>query len=105
VVKACTTIWPQHLGTHGQRPAALAAARSPSPGTTPPPRPWWQISLDQVGFDVVDARRLADGWGFQRGTPAYNARLDAEQLHHALADAEQLRRVLADADARPATQA
>lgn len=27
--------------------------------------------LDRIGYDAVDARRLAEGWRFQPDTPAY----------------------------------
>ncbi len=43
--------------------------------------------IDQFGFDAVDAGPLAEGWRFQPGTPAYGARLDADQLRVALAEA------------------
>jgi predicted dinucleotide-binding enzyme len=43
--------------------------------------------LDQFGFDVVDAGRLAEGRRFQRDTPAYCVPLDSRKLQAALAAA------------------
>jgi len=43
--------------------------------------------LDQFGFDVVDAGRLAEGSRFQRDTPAYCVPLDSGKLQAALAAA------------------
>jgi len=43
--------------------------------------------LDQFGFDVVDAGRLAEGRRFQRDTPAYCVPLDSGKLQAALAAA------------------
>lgn len=45
--------------------------------------------IDRFGFDVVDAGPLAEGWRFQRDTPAYGAELDADGLRAALAAAER----------------
>lgn len=45
--------------------------------------------LDEFGFDTVDAGALAEGWRFQRDTPAYGPALDADGLRVAL---EQARR-------------
>ena len=45
--------------------------------------------LDQLGFDVVDAGSLHEGWRFQKDTPAYCVPLGAAELHAALAAAEQ----------------
>lgn len=43
--------------------------------------------LEQIGFDVVDAGPLSEGWRFQANTPAYCVRLDAAGLQKALAAA------------------
>jgi predicted dinucleotide-binding enzyme len=43
--------------------------------------------LDQLGYDVVDAGLLAEGWRFQPDTPAYAQRFDADTLREALAAA------------------
>ena len=43
--------------------------------------------LDDLGFDVVDAGPLAEGWRFERAQPAYCVRLDRADLEAALARA------------------
>ena len=43
--------------------------------------------LDGLGFDVVDAGPLAEGWRFERARPAYCVRFDRASLERALADA------------------
>lgn len=40
---------------------------------------------------VIDAGPLAEGWRFQRDTPAYGVRLNAQELHAALAAARRYR--------------
>jgi predicted dinucleotide-binding enzyme len=41
---------------------------------------------EQLGFDVVDAGRLSDGWRFERARPAYCVPLSSADLKKALAD-------------------
>lgn len=43
--------------------------------------------IDRLGYDVVDAGPLAEGWRIQPGTPGYGARLDPAGLERALAAA------------------
>ena len=47
--------------------------------------------LDSYGFDAVDVGALADGWRFQRDTPAYVVRQNAGELRAALAAAKRYR--------------
>jgi predicted dinucleotide-binding enzyme len=47
--------------------------------------------IDSVGFDVVDAGPLSEGWRFQKDNPAYIARLDAAGLKQALTEATRYR--------------
>lgn len=47
--------------------------------------------IDTIGFDTVDAGPLAEGWRYQRDTPAYGPRLTAPQLRDALASAKRYR--------------
>ncbi|WP_192458252.1 NADPH-dependent F420 reductase [Musicola keenii] len=44
---------------------------------------------DAFGFDVVDAGALAEGWRFERGTPAYCVRMTKETLSAALKNAQR----------------
>ncbi|MHA7181737.1 NADPH-dependent F420 reductase [Arthrobacter sp. MDB2-24] len=45
--------------------------------------------LDEFGFDAVDAGPLAEGWRFQRDTPAYVAAHDADGVREALGQARR----------------
>jgi 8-hydroxy-5-deazaflavin:NADPH oxidoreductase len=47
--------------------------------------------IDELGFDVVDLGKLAEGWRIQRDTPGYGADLDAGRLTEALAAAKRYR--------------
>ncbi|WNV73853.1 NADPH-dependent F420 reductase [Geodermatophilus sp. DSM 44513] len=87
VVKAFNTIWSEHLATHGG-PAGTAGRRAlPIAGDDATAKTTVAELIDQFGFDVVDAGPLPEGRRFQPGTPAYDVRLDADQLRRALADA------------------
>ncbi|WP_159615459.1 NADPH-dependent F420 reductase [Arthrobacter zhaoguopingii] len=45
--------------------------------------------VDEFGFDVVDAGPLAEGWRFQRDTPAYVTPADADGMREALGRAKR----------------
>jgi hypothetical protein len=47
--------------------------------------------IDTIGFDVVDAGPLAEGWRYQRDAPAYGPRLTEGELREALASAKRYR--------------
>lgn len=47
--------------------------------------------IERFGFDVVDAGPLAEGWRFQRDTPAYVARQNSQELTTNLAAAKRYR--------------
>jgi hypothetical protein len=47
--------------------------------------------IDTIGFDVVDAGPLSEGWRYQRDTPGYGPRLTAPELRDALASAKRYR--------------
>ena len=47
--------------------------------------------VDAIGFDVVDVGPLAEGWRFQRDTPAYVVRQNADELRANLAAAKRYR--------------
>lgn len=44
--------------------------------------------LDTLGFDVVDAGPLKEGWRFERARPAYCRRLTVPELQRALQEAD-----------------
>ncbi len=43
--------------------------------------------FDDLGYDVIDAGPLSEGWRFERARPAYCARLDRAELEAKLTDA------------------
>ena len=43
--------------------------------------------IDQLGFDVLDAGPLAEGWRFERARPAYCVSLTLDELKEALINA------------------
>ena len=45
--------------------------------------------IERLGYDVVDAGSLAEGWRVQPGTPGYGPRLDRAGLEQALATAQR----------------
>jgi predicted dinucleotide-binding enzyme len=45
--------------------------------------------IERLGYDVVDAGPLAEGWRVQPGTPGYGPRLDRAGLEQALAAARR----------------
>jgi predicted dinucleotide-binding enzyme len=47
--------------------------------------------LDAFGFDAVDAGPLKEGWRFQRDTPGYGPRRNAQELKADLAAAKRYR--------------
>jgi hypothetical protein len=70
----------QPAGTPGRRALAIAGDDAGAKETV-------ATLIDELGFDVVDVGPLAEGWRFQRDTPAYVPRFDAEGLRTALAQA------------------
>jgi predicted dinucleotide-binding enzyme len=91
VVKAFNHIYFQNIGD-AARPAgspdrlALAIA-----GDDADARATVAEFIDSIGFDVVDAGPLAEGWRYQRDTPAYVAPYDKEALEQKLAEAKRYR--------------
>ena len=86
VVKAFNTIYYEHLATQGV-PAGTPGRRAlPIAGDDAQAKGAVAELIDQFGFDVVDAGPLAEGRRFQPGGPAYNVRMDADELRAALAE-------------------
>ncbi len=71
-------------GTPDRRALAIAGDDAPAKETV-------ASFIDGLGFDVVDAGPLAEGWRFQRDTPGYVVDLDAGRLTEALAAAKRYR--------------
>lgn len=87
VVKCWNAILEKDIEVDGV-PAGTAGRRAlPIAGDTADAKHQVAALLDNLGFDVVDAGPLAEGWRFERARPAYCVRLDRAGLTAALADA------------------
>ncbi len=69
-------------GTPGRRALAIAGDDTQAKASV-------ATLIDELGYDVVDAGPLAEGWRIQRDTPGYIVALDADQLRTALAAAKR----------------
>ena len=84
VVKAFNSIYFEDLAGQGQ-PAGTPGRRAlPIAGDDASAKAIVAGIIDSLGFDVVDAGPLAEGWRFQPDQPAYNVRLGAHELREAL---------------------
>ncbi len=84
VVKAFNNIHFEHLATQGQ-PAGTPGRRAlPIAGDDEAAKAVVAGLIDELGFDVVDAGRLAEGRRFQPDTAAYGPRLTTDELTAAL---------------------
>ncbi len=89
VVKAFNHIWSEHLKSQG-RPAGTQNRRALAiAGNDPEAKKAVARLIDAIGFDVVDAGPLSEGWRFQRDLPAYNRYLNSEEMKAALGEARR----------------
>ena len=89
VVKAFNYIYYEELATQGQ-PAGTPDRRAFAiAGDDVDAKKAVGALIDEFGYDVVDAGPLAEGWRFQRDTPAYGPRFDADELRAKLAEAKR----------------
>ena len=72
----------QPAGTPGRRALAIAGDDADAKKTV-------GALIDDFGYDVVDVGPLAEGWRYQRDTPSYVVRLDADELRTALGQAKR----------------
>ena len=72
----------QPAGTPGRRALAIAGDDAEAKKTV-------GALIDEFGYDVVDVGSLAEGWRYQRDTPSYVVRLDADELRAALGQAKR----------------
>ena len=87
VVKAFNAILEKDIETTGG-PAGTPDRRAlPIAGDDAEAKSAVSQLFDLLGFDVVDAGALSEGWRFERARPAYCVPLNAPQLRSALADA------------------
>lgn len=96
VVKAFNNINFAHLASLGRPPGSPDRVALPIAGDDAEAKAQVADFIDAIGFDVVDAGGLAEGWRFQRDTPAYvtpyadgGAHGDAQSIRRALADARR----------------
>lgn len=87
VVKAFNHIYAAEITTHGQ-PAGTPKRRAlVIAGDDEDAKVVVAQFIDELGFDVVDAGPLKEGWRIQRDTPGYGPRRTAEELRRDLAAA------------------
>jgi predicted dinucleotide-binding enzyme len=91
VVKAFNNIYYADLAARGV-PAGTAGRRAlPIAGDDAAARQVVSALIEELSFDVVDAGPLAEGWRFQRDTPAYVVDADTADLTARLARAKRYR--------------
>jgi hypothetical protein len=89
VVKAFNHIYAAELTTHGQPAGSKNRRALVIAGDDPAAKATVSRLIDQLGFDVVDAGPLKEGWRIQRDTPGYGPRRNAEELRRDLAAAKR----------------
>ena len=91
VVKAFNNIFYLHLAGQGA-PAGTSGRRAlPIAGDDATAKQVVGALIEELGFDVEDAGPLAEGWRFQRDTPAYVVHADTGELPDRLARAKRYR--------------
>ena len=91
VVKAFNNIQFSDLASQGV-PAGTPGRRAlPIAGDSADAKATVAELVEKIGFDVVDAGELAEGWRFQRDEPAYVQPRDADDMRAALAKAVRYR--------------
>lgn len=89
VIKAFNVIYFEHLAEQGQPAGSKNRRALPIAGDDAEARKVVAGFIDALGFDVVDAGPLSEGWRFQRDLPAYYHRHDAGALKEALGKAQR----------------
>lgn len=87
VVKAWNAILEKDIETTGKPSGAPDRRALPIAGDDAEAKRVVTGLFDQLGFDVVDAGPLSEGWRFERARPAYCVPLDKAGLQKALEDA------------------
>ena len=80
VIKAFNAIRMDDLLNDGLPASAENRRALPIAGDDPQGKAIVTVLLDELGFDVVDAGVLAEGWRFEAGTPVYCVPLNKQQL-------------------------
>ena len=100
VVKAFNNIFFKHLGSLARPAGAADRTFLPIAGDDPQAKAAVTAFLDSIGYGIVDAGPLAEGWRYDAGSPAYGAiygsfedeagtPADAGAVHTALAAARR----------------
>lgn len=87
VVKAFNAILERDIETDAQPSGTPKRRALPIAGDDDAAKQLVRELIDQLGFDVLDAGPLAEGWRFERARPAYCVPLDIDGLKQALANA------------------
>jgi predicted dinucleotide-binding enzyme len=95
VVKAFNSIYAEDLAADA-RPGGGPRRALPIAGDDEAAKTVVADLIESIGFDVVDAGALSEGWRFQRGTPAYVVPLMTDELIAALQHARRYRDMAAD---------
>jgi predicted dinucleotide-binding enzyme len=101
VVKAFNNIYSGHLAVLGRPTGAPDRSALPIAGNSEDAKATVTAFLDAIGYDVVDAGPLAEGWRFQKDTPAYGLQYAADPANWGAgagpAGADEVRDLLAKA--------
>ncbi|HUP99987.1 MAG TPA: NAD(P)-binding domain-containing protein [Aeromicrobium sp.] len=101
VVKAFNNIYSGHLAVLGRPSGAPHRSALPIAGDSEEAKATVTAFLDAIGYDVVDAGPLSEGWRFQKDTPAYGLQYAADPGNwpsgERAAGAEEVRQLLANA--------
>ena len=87
VVKAFNNIIADHLTTQAALPGTPNRRALPIAGNDAASKELVASLVNEFGFDVVNAGPLAEGWRWQRDTPAYVTALDTQGMERALGEA------------------
>jgi len=94
VVKAFNTIRPASLARLGKPAGAAGRIAIPVAGDDPAATAVAPELADHLGFDGLDAGRLAESWRQQPGTPVYTTDLPLDAARQALSDATREQTVI-----------
>jgi predicted dinucleotide-binding enzyme len=78
VVKAFNNIFFKHLASLARPSGAADRSALAIAGDSPDAKAAVTAFLDAIGYDVVDAGPLSEGWRFQKDTPAYGLQYAAD---------------------------
>jgi predicted dinucleotide-binding enzyme len=101
VVKAFNNIFSGHLASLGRPTGSPDRSALAIAGNSPDAKSAVTSFLDAIGYNVVDAGPLSEGWRFQKDTPAYGLQYAADPTNWATgerpAGADEVRDLLAKA--------